>query len=62
MIKADKARCVRDNLYLRRVRANSIMTTSENKMRFECYLEVITGLMKILEYEKKESALQEAIL
>ena len=61
MIKADKARCVRDNLYLRRVRANSIMTTSENKMRFECYLEVITGLMKILEYEKKESALQEAI-
>ena len=61
MIKADKARCVRDNLYLRRVRANSIMTTSENKMRFECYLEVITGLMKILEDEKKESALQEAI-
>ena len=61
MIKADKARCVRDNLYLRRVRANSIMTTSENKMRFECYLEVITGLMKILEYEKKESAVQEAI-
>lgn len=61
MIKADKARCVRDDLYLRRVRANSIMTTSENKMRFECYLEVITGLMKILEDEKKESALQEAI-
>lgn len=61
MIKAGKARCVRDNLYLRRVRANSTMTTSENKMRFECYLEVITGLMKILEDEQRESALQEAI-
>lgn len=61
MIKADKARCVRDNLYLRRVRANSTMTTSENKMRFESYLEVVRGLMQILEEEQKESALQEAI-
>ena len=61
MIKADKARCVRDNLYLRRVRANSIMTTSENKMRFESYLEVVRGLMQILEEEKQDFVLQEAI-
>lgn len=61
MIKASKARCVRDNLYLRRVRANSTMTTSENKMRFESYLEVVTGLMQILEETKQDFALQEAI-
>ena len=56
-----KARCVRDNLYLRRVRANSIMTTSENKTRFESYLEVVRGLMQILEEEKQDFVLQEAI-
>lgn len=61
MLKARRARCVKDNLYLRRVRANSTMTTSKNKMRFECYLEVIIGLMKVLEDEQRESALQEAI-
>lgn len=61
MIKADKARCVRDNLYLRRVRANSTMTTSENKMRFESYLEVVRGLMQILEEEQQDFVLQEAI-
>lgn len=61
MLKARKAKCVKDNLYLRRVRANSTMTTAENKTRFESYLEVIIGLMKILENERKESALQEAI-
>lgn len=61
MLKASKARCVRDNLYLRRVRANSTMTTSENKMRFESYLEVVTGLMQILEETKQDFALQEAI-
>ena len=61
MIKADKARCVRDNLYLRRVRANSTMTTSENKTRFESYLEVVRGLLQILEEEKQDFVLQEAI-
>ena len=60
-LKAGKARCVRDNLYLRRVRANSIMTTSENKTRFESYLEVVRGLMQILEEEKQDFVLQEAI-
>ena len=60
-LKAGKARCVRDNLYLRRVRANSIMTTSENKTRFESYLEVVRGLMQILEEEKQVFVLQEAI-
>ena len=60
-LKAGKARCVRDNLYLRRVRANSTMTTSENKTRFESYLEVVRGLMQILEEEKQDFVLQEAI-
>ena len=60
-LKAGKARCVRDNLYLRHVRANSIMTTSENKTRFESYLEVVRGLMQILEEEKQDFVLQEAI-
>ena len=60
-LKAGKARCVRDNLYLRRVRANSTMTTSENKTRFEAYLEVVRGLMQILEEEKQDFVLQEAI-
>ena len=62
-LKAGKARCVRDNLYLRRVRANSTMTTSENKTRFESYLEVSqeTVLMQILEEEKQDFVLQEAI-
>ena len=61
MIKAARARCVRDNLYLRRVRGNSIMTGGKRKIRFESYLEVVRGLMQILEDEKQNSALQEAI-
>lgn len=61
MIKAARARCVRDNLYLRRVRGNSIMTGGKRKIRFESYLEVVSGLMQILEDEKQNSALQEAI-
>ncbi|MFR8999286.1 MAG: hypothetical protein ACLVIY_01520 [Anaerobutyricum soehngenii] len=62
MIKAARARCVRDNLYLRRVRGNSIMTGGKRKIRFESYLEVVSGLMQILEDEKQSAALQEAIL
>ena len=61
MIKAARARCVRDNLYLRRVRGNSIMTGGKRKIRFESYLGVVRGLMQILEDEKQNSALQEAI-
>ena len=61
MLKAARARCVRDNLYLRRVRGNSIMTGGKRKIRFESYLEVVSGLMQILEDEKQNSALQEAI-
>ena len=59
MIKAARARCVRDNLYLRRVRGNSIMTGGKRKIRFESYLEVVRGLMQILEDEKQTSALQD---
>lgn len=61
MIKAARARCVRDNLYLRRVRDNSTMTREKNKGRFESYLEVVSGFMQILEDEKQDFVFQEAI-
>ena len=61
MLKAGKARCVRDNLYLRRVRENSIITGGKRKIRFESYLEVVSGFMQILEDGKQDSALQEAV-
>jgi hypothetical protein len=37
------------------------MTGGKRKIRFESYLEVVSGLMQILEDEKQNSALQEAI-
>ena len=37
------------------------MTGGKRKIRFESYLEVVRGLMQILEDEKQNSALQEAI-
>lgn len=61
MLKADRARCVRDNLYLRRVRGNSVMTSGKSKICFESYLQVVSGFMQILEDEKQDAALQEAI-
>ena len=61
MLKATRVRCIRETLYLRRVRGNSIMTGRRSKIRFESYLEVIRGLIQILEEEKEDVILQEAI-
>ena len=61
MLKADKARCVKDSLYLRRVRSDSIMTGKVNKVRFEAYNRIIKELLELLERESQDSELQDAL-
>ena len=61
MLKADKVRCVKDSLYLRRVRSDSIMTGKVNKVRFEAYNRIIKELLELLEKESQDSELQDAL-
>lgn len=61
MLKADKARCVKDRLYLRRVRSDSIMTGKVNKLRFEAYNRIVMELLEMLEKESQDSELQDAL-
>lgn len=61
MLKADKARCVKDRLYLRRVRLDSIMTGKVNKLRFEAYNRIVMELLEMLEKESQDSELQDAL-
>lgn len=61
MLRAERARCIKDNLYLRRVRNDSIMTGKKNKSRFEAYSKVIKELMALMDNEKSDIRLQEAL-
>lgn len=61
MLSANRARCVKDNLYLRRVRNDSVMTGKKNKPRFAAYNKVIKELMVLMDNEKSDIKLQEAL-
>ena len=61
MLKAGRVRCVKDSLYLRRVRSDSIMTGEVNKVRFEAYNRIIKELLELLEKESQDLELQDAL-
>lgn len=61
MLKAGRVRCVKDSLYLRRVRSDSIMTGKVNRQRLEAYNRIIKELLELLEKESQDSQLQYAL-
>lgn len=61
MLKADRVRCVKDSLYLRRVRSDSIMTGKVNRQRLEAYNRIIRELLELLEKESQDAEFQDAL-
>ena len=61
MLKAGRVRCVKDRLYLRRVRSDSIMTGKVNRQRLEAYNRIVMELLEMLEKESQDSELQDAL-